>query len=82
MLFSVQKKLLESIFNKSSSVLKLIPYLFKIHFNIIPYIPVADPVARSKSRVLSAGTLDRRFESRLGNRYLTLVFLCCAVLCR
>jgi hypothetical protein len=36
--------------------------------------------ARSEAWVLSARTLDRGFESRLGRGCLSLVFVCCVVL--
>jgi hypothetical protein len=42
----------------------------------------ANPVVvRSEAWALSAITLDRGFEIRLGRGYLSLVFLCCVVLC-
>jgi hypothetical protein len=44
---------------------------------------IADPVVgRPQARAFSARTLDRRFEPRLRHGCLSLVSLCCVVLCR
>jgi hypothetical protein len=55
-------------------------YSFKYGGNVITNV---DPVvSRSEARVLTALTLDSSFASHLRHRCLSLVFLCCIIVCR